>query len=158
MSDVLKQLLVAYNSDITAQRATGMPLDMIRSHFVVQSPRALPPDLSVQTPVLVVYVQPVSIEPLTLPCIMYDKQVNVIFQVFIESAGRVKNGLVNDDKLCDILDALENLYHNETFGLTQYSQPIQKDYTNTQAPPFAGQWTVSGSLTVLQRYADGKHN
>lgn len=157
MPDVLKQLFTAYNDDITAQRLSGQPLDMVRSHFVVQSPRALPPDLSVQTPTLVVYVQPVVVvEPLSIPCYMYDKTIDVVFQVYLESAGRVKKGLLNDDKLCDILDTLENLYHADTFDLTDWCNPTQKDYTNTQAPPMAGHWTVSGSLTIQHRYTDVK--
>jgi hypothetical protein len=143
MADIARQLLDAIATTLATETATGGDLEDVGSFFVLYTASATPPNYGTVLPCVVVRMDTVTSEPIDVQGCMHRKVYPIRFGIFTED-----NGDNEDTASAEILDALEDVFFNKTFGLSQLVEVVSKDYTQTSLQPFSGDWNGSGELVM----------
>lgn len=154
--DILKDLLTAYLASIPTQRAAGKLL-YLRSWYVIQSPESVPPDMSTETPCLLIWPGVVNAEIDCLPALSDEKTYNINLTVLREGYDDETLGMFGNSYTVGILDMaaeLETIYRRETFGLSETVRCARIDYTQRRIPPFLGKGINQAHLTFEHKHMD----
>jgi len=150
MSDKLLDILSGINTRLTTYTATGQDLEAIKSFFVKHTASDVPPEYISQPPVLMVDPLPVSPQLNSIPPCSYIKPTAIRFQLFTENAGDTTNS-----QAITIIDALENVFFQQSFGLSNMLIDVtEKNYNIPASAPFQAPVNGGAALTITYTYED----
>lgn len=149
MSDIYLPLCDAIETQLAASVLTGEPLEDVRAYFVNRTGSELPPEYGARAPLIVVNVGPIASETVSIPGCMMRKEYPVSFKVYTQNAGDTRR-----ETAATILDTIEDVFFNETFGLSEYVSTTSKDYAQALQEPFAGNWNGSAELIMTHLHTD----
>lgn len=149
MADKYLAILDAIEEALTTETASGGCLDDICSFFVLRTAAGTPPEYGSMTPVLIVRCPAVTGEITSIPACVVNKSAPVYFSLYTENGGDT-----TDPTAATILDTIEDLFNQQSFGLAYHVEAPQKTYNQTSFPPFAGNWNGAGELAITYNYFD----
>lgn len=154
--DILRSLLTAYLQDIPTQQTAGN-LTYLKSWYVIQNPELLPPDLSTETPCLLIWPGSTQLTLECLPAVADEKLYTITLSVIREGYDDETLGMFGNAYTTGILEMaedLESLYRRQTFNLSQFCRCARIDYLPRRVPPFLGQGINQAHLTFEHRHMD----
>lgn len=149
MSEIAIDLLEAIDARITTEREVGGDLEDIKSHFVLHTEAGEPPEFGSQLPCLLAIMQPVTGEKLYLSGCILNKQYPISFMIFTENAGDTTSQTAST-----LIDAVEDVFLQETFSLSEWIEFNGKSYGQPSNEPFAGDWSGYAELNLTHYHTD----
>lgn len=149
MSSQVLNILGAIETRLATETASGGVLEDIGSYFVLRTTADNPPEYGAMTPMLIVSVVSESGEEICIPAIATRKELQVRFSLFTENGGDT-----TDSEAASLIDSVETVFRQQTFGYADWFDFISKSYTQTSIAGFSGTWNGVAEYICQYSYTD----
>ncbi len=149
MAEIDIDLLEAVDARLATETASGQTLEDIKQYFVKFTESDIPPEFGSQDPILMVDMLTMEAEVISIPPCMTEKTYPIRFRVFKEQAGDTTKKTA-----AELIDLVEDVFYQQSFGLSEWVDTTSKDYTQPAAPPFETPYNSGATLVITHTHTD----